>query len=142
VGAFLAAFGHDVVGVDIDPQLIAAAELDHPGPLWLVGDLAELDLAMAGVTGGFDVVVCAGNVIPFLADSTRREVLAGMGRQLRGDGRVIVGFGAGRGYEFPEFLEDAAAAGLAPQVVLESWDLRPFTEDSDFIVAVLGPRQS
>ena len=32
VGAFLAAAGHDVTGVDLDPHLIAAAEEDHPGP--------------------------------------------------------------------------------------------------------------
>ncbi|MDX6620950.1 MAG: hypothetical protein QOK36_3336, partial [Gaiellales bacterium] len=32
VGAFLADAGHEVVGVDADPVLIAAAEADHPGP--------------------------------------------------------------------------------------------------------------
>src|SRR5690606_3562547 len=32
--------GHIVVGVDADPVLIAAAEEDHPGPRWVVADLA------------------------------------------------------------------------------------------------------
>src|SRR5688572_28381946 len=54
VGARLAAIGHEVVGVDLDPELIAAAELDHPGPIWLVADLAELDLAALGVDLVFD----------------------------------------------------------------------------------------
>jgi len=44
VGSALARVGHEVVGVDVDPVLIAAANEDHPGPRWLVGDLAELDL--------------------------------------------------------------------------------------------------
>ncbi|WP_231979325.1 class I SAM-dependent methyltransferase [Tessaracoccus coleopterorum] len=44
LGGRLHALGHRVVGVDVDPTLIAAAEEDHPGPLWLVGDLADLDL--------------------------------------------------------------------------------------------------
>ena len=45
VGAFLHALGHTVVGVDVDPVLIVAANADHPGPTWIVGDLAELSLA-------------------------------------------------------------------------------------------------
>jgi len=32
VGAFLHEVGHAVVGVDVDPVLVAAAEEDHPGP--------------------------------------------------------------------------------------------------------------
>jgi len=32
LGGHLAAIGHDVVGVDVDPVLIEAAEHDHPGP--------------------------------------------------------------------------------------------------------------
>ena len=47
VGAELAARGHIVVGVDVDPLLIAAAEADHPGPRWIVADLADFDLSLA-----------------------------------------------------------------------------------------------
>lgn len=138
VGSALARVGHEVVGVDVDPVLIAAAEQDHPGPTWVVGDLADLDLSSAGVHEGFDVVVCAGNVLTFLAPGTRRDVLANLGGQLRGDGRIAVGFGAGRGYDFEEFRADADLVGLARELELGAWDLRPLTEDSDFLVAVLG----
>lgn len=41
---YLARQGHQVVGVDADPVLIAAAREDHPGPRWFVADLSELDL--------------------------------------------------------------------------------------------------
>lgn len=141
VGSALAARGHDVVGVDVDPALIAAAQQDHPGGArWLVGDLAELDLAAQGITDGFDLAVCAGNVMTFLAPSTRREVLTRLGRHLRDDGRLVIGFGAGRGYEFDEFLADVEAAGLLVQLRLGTWDLRPFGDGSDFLVAVLGRR--
>ena len=137
VGSVLAARGHEVVGVDVDPVLIAAAVHDHPGPTWLVGDLAELDLPARGVPEGFDVIVCAGNVMPFLATSTRRVVLARLRDHLRGAGRLVVGFGSGRGYTFDEFRADARAAGLVTDLELATWDLRPFTGDSDFLVAVL-----
>jgi SAM-dependent methyltransferase len=137
VGAILHARGHEVIGVDVDPALIEAAEADHPGPRWLVGDLAELDLPARGISDGFDVIVSAGNVMTFLAPTTRRLVLERLRFHVRDDGRVVIGFGAGRGYEFDEFRADATAAGLRIELELGTWDLRPFTTASDFLVAIL-----
>jgi SAM-dependent methyltransferase len=139
VGGHLAEVGHDVVGVDVDPELIAAAELDHPGPRWLVGDLAELDLPARGIPEPVDAIVCAGNVMTFLAPSTRGPVLRRLRAHIAPDGRAAIGFGAGRGYEFDDFLADARAAGWAPDLLLSTWDLRPFSPDADFLVAVLRP---
>ncbi|WP_236829769.1 bifunctional 2-polyprenyl-6-hydroxyphenol methylase/3-demethylubiquinol 3-O-methyltransferase UbiG [Blastococcus sp. KM273128] len=139
VGAHLHEVGHRVVGVDVDPVLIAAAEEDHPGPRWLVGDLAELDLPAQGIDEPFDAIVSAGNVMAFLAPSTRGAVLRRLRAHIAADGRAVLGFGAGRGYAFDEFLDDARAAGWAPDLLLSTWDLRPFAPDSDFLVAVLRP---
>jgi SAM-dependent methyltransferase len=138
VGAFLHAAGHEVVGVDLDPDLVAVAGQDHPGPTWLTGDLARLDLPAAGVKAGFDAVVCAGNVMTFLAPSTRVEVLRRLAAHTAPAGRVVIGFGAGRGYAFDDFLADAAAAGLRQELLLATWDLRPFTPDAEFLVAIFG----
>lgn len=137
LGGRLAASGHDVVGVDIDPALIAAAEADHPGPVWLTCDLAELDLPADGIEEPFDVIVSAGNVMTFLAPDTRRAVLRRLAAHLGPEGRLVIGFGGGRGYEFDDFFADAAAVGLSPQLRLSSWDLRPFDASSTFLVAVL-----
>ena len=139
IGGFLADLGHEVVGVDGDPVLVAEAQQEHPRARWVVGDLAELDLAASGVPDPFHAIVCAGNVVTFLAESTRVEVLRRMRAHIRDDGRAAIGFGAGRGYEFADFLADAAAAGWAPDLLLSTWDLRPFTDDADFLVAVLRP---
>ena len=139
ISGYLSEVGHEVVGVDGDPVLVAAAEREKPGAQFLVGDLAELDLPAAGVREPFDLVVCAGNVVTFLAESTRVEVLRRLRSHVVADGRAAIGFGAGRGYDFDDFLADAAAAGWAPDLLLSTWDLRPFTPDSDFLVAVLRP---
>ncbi|OKH83133.1 SAM-dependent methyltransferase [Mycobacterium sp. ST-F2] len=139
VGGYLAAAGHDVVGVDVDPALIAAAEQDHPGPRWLVGDLAELDLPARGIPEPFDLIVSAGNVMTFVAPSTRVQVLSRLRAHLADDGRVVIGFGAGRDYPFNEFFQDASQAGLTPDLLLSTWDLRVFSDKSDFLVAVLIP---
>ncbi|ETA05580.1 class I SAM-dependent methyltransferase [Gordonia alkanivorans] len=135
-GGYLHKVGHRVVGVDVDPVLIAAAEEDHPGPRWVVQDLAELDLPAVGINEPFDIVVSAGNVMAFLAPSTRVTVLRRLGSHLRDDGRAVIGFGAGRGYSFDEFIDDAALAGLIPDVLLSAWDVRPFSENSEFLVGV------
>lgn len=139
LGGYLAKAGHDVVGVDVDPALIEAAEQDYPGPRWLVGDLAELDLPARGIADPFDVIVSAGNVMAFLAPSTRIQVLSRLRAHVADDGRAAIGFGAYREYEFADFLNDAADAGFAPDLLLSTWDMRPFTDDSDFLVAVLRP---
>ena len=80
VGSLLADAGHTVVGVDIDPALIDAARADHPGPAWFAGDLAELDLSQHGINDPFDLIVCAGNVMTFLADDTPRGRVRTNGR--------------------------------------------------------------
>lgn len=120
-------------------MLIEAAEQDHPGPRWLVGDLAELDLPARGITEPFDLIASAGNVMTFVAPSTRVQVLSRLRAHLADDGRAVIGFGAGRDYEFGQFLQDAAEAGFTPDLLLSTWDLRPFTDDADFLVAVLRP---
>lgn len=138
VGGHLADVGHQVVGVDIDPELIAAARHDHPGPLWLLDDLASFDPGAHGIDDGFDAIVCAGNVMTFLAPGSRREVLARFRSQLRPGGRAAVGFGTNRGYEVDDFLDDVRATGLHAEVLLSTWSLHPYEPGDDFLVALLG----
>lgn len=140
IGGYLSRVGHDVVGVDIDPLLISAAQSDHPGATWRIADLAELDLPDAGIVEPFDAVVCAGNVLTFLDPGTRQPVLERLGAHLRPNGRIVTGFGADRDYSFSEFFADVESAGLIPDLCLESWDIRPFTAESKFLVAILSRR--
>ncbi|MFI7491769.1 class I SAM-dependent methyltransferase [Micromonospora echinaurantiaca] len=137
VGAALAARGHSVVGVDADPALVEAARADHPGPRWLVADLAELDLAAAGEPEPFDAAVVAGNVMAFVAPGTEPAVLARIAAHLRPDGVMVVGFGTDRGYPLTEFDAHAVAAGLRLEHRFATWDLRPWRDDADFAVSVL-----
>lgn len=137
VGAQLAARGHSVTGVDADPQLIEAAEADHPGPRWLVADLAGLDLASMGDPDPFDAAVMAGNVMPFLAPGTEPLVLARVAGHVREDGFVIVGFGTDRGYQLADFDDHIRGAGLLLEHRFATWDLRPWTAGAAFAVSVL-----
>ena len=137
VAAALAARGHDSVGVDADPTLVEAARADHPGPRFLVADLAELDLAAQGEAEPFDAAVLAGNVMVFVAPGTERDVLARVAAHVRPDGVVVVGFATDRGYPVADLDADAVAAGLRPEHRFATWDLRPWRDDADFAVSVL-----
>ncbi|MEJ5927321.1 class I SAM-dependent methyltransferase [Corynebacterium sp. H128] len=134
VGGELARRGHDVVGVDIDETLIGYARADFPDCQWHVGDLAQGEVP----EGPFDVIVSAGNVMTFLAVSERQAALAALGKQLSAEGRLVIGFGTNRGYHYRQFLTDCAAAGLKENLLLGTWDIQPFTPQSDFIVAILN----
>ncbi|HTO01971.1 MAG TPA: class I SAM-dependent methyltransferase [Microthrixaceae bacterium] len=141
VGGRLAALGHRVVGVDLDPILIEEARTVHPGATWMVGDLAQLDLSgdpSIENNGAFDLIVSAGNVLPFVDASDRKQAVSRLGAHLAESARLVIGFGAGRGYKFDDFFSDTKSAGLSTDLVVSTWDLRPFREDSDFVVAVLS----
>lgn len=132
LGGYLAARGHDVVGTDIDPVLIEHARRDHPDARWEVGDLSADPIPARDI----DVAVSAGNVMGFLAPEGREAALRNIAGSLAVDGRFVVGFGAGRGWGFDDFIATAERVGLELENVFESWDLHPFTADSDFLVAI------
>ena len=133
LGAELHARGHVVVGADVDPVLIAAAEEDHPGPRWVVADLSTLDLDEEP----FDVAVVAGNVMVFVAPGTEQRVLESLRRHVRPGGRIITGFATDRELELPVFDAAVAAAGLTLEQRFATWDLVPFSDDADFAVTFL-----
>ena len=137
VGAELHARGHAVVGVDADPALIDAANHDHPGPNWLVADLADLDLAAQGEPEPFDAAVLAGNVMVFLAPRTEVEVLARIGAHVRPEGFVIVGFHVDRNLALDDFDRYVGEAGLVIEHRFATWDLRAWHDAADFAVTVL-----
>lgn len=136
VGGELHQRGHTVVGVDVDPVLIAAAEQDHPGPNWLVGDLSELDLASAGETEPFALAVLAGNVMAFIAPDTETQVLESVAKHVATDGAIVVGFHVDR-LDLGVFDQAASDAGLVVEHRFATWDIRGWHDDADFAVTVL-----
>jgi SAM-dependent methyltransferase len=133
VGAELYARGHEVVGVDVDPDLIAAARTDHPGPDWQLGDLSTL--ALPGKP--FDGAVLAGNVLVFVAPGTEQAVLERVAAHVRPDGPIVIGFALDRAYGLDGFDRDIAAAGLTLEHRFATWDLRPWRNGADFAVTIL-----
>lgn len=134
VGAYLAARGHSIVGIDLDEVLISEARETCPAGEWHVGDLAETGPEQLG--DGFDIAASAGNVMTFLDPASRSAVIANLASVLAPGGRLITGFGAGRGYDFDEYADDLTQAGLRIEHRFATWTLQPFAADSDFLVCV------
>jgi SAM-dependent methyltransferase len=137
VGAALHERGHTVVGVDADPVLVSAAREDHPGPRWLVADLARLDLAAAGVAEPFDAAVLAGNVMVFLAPDTEVAVLRRVAAHVSRGGAVVTGFHTDRALSVAAFDAAVVAADLSVEHRFSTWHLDAWRDDADFAVSVL-----
>lgn len=127
----LARHGIEVVGVDVDPSMLATAASMEPERTWVQSDLTELDLGRV-----FEVVVMAGNVPLFTPPGTEAALVAGVARHVRPGGLLIAGFSLGRGYDVATYDGHAAAVHLTLAERWSTWDRQPFTETSDYAVSV------
>ena len=75
----LARRGHDVVGADVDPTMLAAARTKAPELTWVEADLTDPGLDLGRT---FDVVVMAGNVLIFVPTGTEGQAIANVARFL------------------------------------------------------------
>lgn len=128
----LARRGLDVVGTDLDQDMIALARAKAPELTWVHADLSELELATR-----FDAVVLAGNVIPYVAAQRRRAAVLACARHLAPGGRLIAGFQLQPGWptvgDYDMWCEDA---GLEYQARYATWDRDPFTGRGSYAVSV------
>ena len=109
VAARLASRGRTVRGVDVDPRMVAEARLRWPDLDWAVSDLAALEPPETP----YDVVVMAGNVVPFIEPDALGATVAALAGQLRPGGLLVTGFGTDRAHLPPG----------APLVPLTAYDV-------------------
>ena len=132
VGRELARRGVEVVGVDIDPEMLGTAARKAPDVRWVHGDLATVDLGRK-----FDVIVMAGNVMIFLAPGTEGAVLANLARHLDTGGRIVAGFQLSEGrLPIERYDELASAAGLVLEERWATWDCEPWVPGGGYAVIV------
>jgi SAM-dependent methyltransferase len=131
VAVELARRGVDVVAVDRDPDMIDAARAKAPDLRWVVADLAELALP-----DRFDVVVLAGNVVPYIAADRRADAVTACARHLALGGVLVAGFALRAGWpDLPAYDAWCAAAGLDLGGRWASWDRAPYA-GGDYAVSV------
>ena len=128
VAVELARRGYDVVGVDSDASMLEVAR-QHDLP-WVEADLASLDLDRA-----FDLIVCAGNVMVFLAPGTEAQVVQRLAAHLAPGGLLVSGWRTDR-LARASYDGWAADAGLEQVARYSTWDGDPWRDDADWCVAV------
>jgi SAM-dependent methyltransferase len=122
----------DVVGVDIDPEMLATARRAAPVIPWHLADLATVDLARS-----FDAIVLAGNVMIFLAPGSERAVVENMARHLYEEGLLVAGFQLVRGrLSLERYDEIAMNAGLALTERWSTWERDAYTNSDGYAVSV------
>lgn len=136
----LARRGLEVVGLDADPGMLAAARAKAPELEWVLGDLSDFDLFEADGRGDhrrFDAAVMAGNVMIFVVPGTEGAVLDRLARHLHRGGLVVAGFQliAGR-LALDHYDELAGAAGLTLTERFATWDRDPWKPGGDYAVSV------
>lgn len=128
----LARRGTGVLGVDADPEMIAAARAKAPELVWLARDLADLER-----TERFDVVVLAGNVVPYADPARRADLVAACARHLATGGRLIAGFSLQPDWPtLADYDGWCAAAGLQLEDRWATWDRDPHDADAGYAVSV------
>ena len=121
----LGELGFAVTGVDVDESMVAVAATRSPSIEWHVGDLATLELP-----GTFDLVVAAGNVVPFIAVELLPAAARRLADHLAAGGLLVSGFGLERSQLPPgapvvpleSYDQACAAAGLILQDRYAGWD--------------------
>jgi SAM-dependent methyltransferase len=132
VGIELASRGIEVVGVDADPDMLERARRRSAGVAWVLADLSTLDLGRA-----FDVVVLAGNVLPFVEPADRPAAVMACARHLGDDGLLVCGSGLQAGWPGVEDIDRwGADAGLEVVERYAGWGREPWSARSDYAVTV------
>lgn len=134
--------GHDVVGVDADRHLLELAEERDTQTRFVVADLATLSLR----SQSFDLILLAGNVVPYLADGTLVDVLRRLRQHLDAGGLLVTGYslpgsqprGAAE-VSVRDFERAAFAAGLALVQQYASWDRAPWPGDGTYRLSLHRP---
>ncbi len=126
----LASRGVDVVGVDLDPTMLAAARAKAPALTWVEGDLLDVDLGRV-----FDIVAMPGNVMIFVRPGSEGGVVANLARHVATWGLLVAGFQLGRGYSLERYDADCRAAGMEPAERFATWEGEPY-DGGDYAVSV------
>lgn len=143
----LARRGYSCVGLDVDASMLAEARRTDPRIRWVQADLADPTVTMTADDGDpFDLVLCAGNVVPLVAAGAEAIAVATMARQLRDGGLLVTGFGLDRAHlpasaaciDLSDFDRWCTAAGLMATERFATWDGDPWPGDGGYAVSVFS----
>ena len=132
----LARRGIEVVGVDLDDDLLDFARRALPSLPWVHADLATVSLGRR-----FDVVAMPGNVMVFCRPQDRRAIIANLADHVGDAGSLVAGFELQRGADavtLGHYDEWCAAARLELVSRWATWEGEPY-DGGPYAVSVHRP---
>lgn len=128
----LARRGIDVVGIDLDDEMLATARRKAPDLTWHLGDVASADLGRT-----FGAVVAAGNVMILLTPGTEAAVVANLARHLEPGGHLVAGFQLTPGHlTVDRYDRMASDAGLTLVERWATWERSSWDPSCSYAVSV------
>jgi 2-polyprenyl-3-methyl-5-hydroxy-6-metoxy-1,4-benzoquinol methylase len=124
----LARRGIDVVGVDLDDELLEFARRSEPSITWVQADLATMRLDRR-----FDVVAMPGNVMIFCRPNDRAAIIRTAVDHLHDDGFLVAGFQLEQGAEaltLAAYDELCTTSDLEPLQRFSTWQGDPYLGDA------------
>jgi SAM-dependent methyltransferase len=121
----LARRGMDVVGVDLDDDLLEFARRAEPSIRWVRADLATMRLGRR-----FDVVGMPGNVMVFCRPSDRAAIIQTAVGHLEANGLLVAGFQLETGrdaLDLARYDELCLASSLRLKERWSTWDRQPYS---------------
>lgn len=105
--------GIDVVGADLDDDMLALARAKAPDVSWMYTDLATMQLKRR-----FGIVAMPGNVMLFCRDVDRRAVVHSCVQHLQPDGLLVAGFSCDRSLTLADY---DALCGDCELTLVDRW---------------------
>lgn len=127
----LARRGVDVVGVDLDDEMLATARRRGPDLEWHLGDIASVDLGRT-----FSAVVAAGNVMILLGQGTESAVVANLAAHIEPGGHLVAGFQDSPDLPVDRYDRIAMAAGLTLLERWSTWERSSWDPSCSYTVSV------
>jgi 2-polyprenyl-3-methyl-5-hydroxy-6-metoxy-1,4-benzoquinol methylase len=130
VAAELHRRGLDVVGADLDDDMLAFARAKAPDVVW-----ANVDLATMQLDRHFGIVAMPGNVMLFCRDADRPAVVRSCVNHLEPGGLLIAGFSCGRSLSVSAYDAVCSRCDLTLVERWATWERTPF-QGGDYAVSV------
>ena len=132
VGIELDARGVEIIGVDLDGDLLDRAKRRAPSLDWRLADLATVALDRQ-----FDLVVVAGNVIGFVDEPSRESAVRNCARHVAPNGRLVMGNQLNASWPtIAEIDSWCALEGLVSAGHRGGWDGEELGEAPNYVVTV------
>lgn len=128
---FLAGLGIEVVGFDIDPEMLEVARSRAPEIRWLRADIAGISLGRL-----FDAVLIAGNVLNFVTPERIPIAVRRMAAHVERDGWLCAAFSRQGRFSLDDYEEWVGGAGLTVLSIACDWAGTPLVAESSEVVAI------